>query len=559
LRYLLNDTIGKDMWKLLWICPSLPYYKFDGVFEGKENLTKKIIFSTWNAVPDAISTILSYEAERKIVKSHNKTDYLYSKLSETATLLEYRMLNDKPANMTLLAWMLPWKWLAKTFDPLVISVDNKDKLTSIEMIGIIEANISKKINELPEYSESGMEDLRWYWYTLFYFEKKSDFNNIRNWEKQNGKLSNSFKRHIDYLYEVVEGNVKLGKKPKDLANVLAQIAIAGPGTCSYRALSRYLEDINDFKLYNLAANIGDSFRSLFNKPENTLLIRGLMEGNDYWRQVLDYSINGNLQSMIDEQFHLYAENLKAKFNPSDSDVGKVFQPFIEALTLKTSRVKMDQLVKRDNRVEKDRFNIRCNFALRFGDIKDGDGKSLSRTQDVQSAFNSPFKPFVLACTSVGQEGLDFHVWCHSVVHWNLPSNPVDLEQREGRVQRYKGLAIRRNIAQKYGLEYLKCKRDRNTDVWQWLFEEASKQKDKSSSDLIPYWIYEEGDCQIKRIIPILPYSKEVSHYEKLKDALTLYRLAFGQPRQEDLLAFLSENIDSEDREKLNNMQIVLKP
>ncbi len=35
---------------------------------------------------------------------------------------------------------------------------------------------------------------------------------------------------------------------------------------------------------------------------------------------------------------------------------------------------------------------------------------------------------------------------HSIVHWNLPSNPVDLEQREGRIHRYKGHALRKNIA-----------------------------------------------------------------------------------------------------------------
>lgn len=57
-----------------------------------------------------------------------------------------------------------------------------------------------------------------------------------------------------------------------------------------------------------------------------------------------------------------------------------------------------------------------------------------------------FWPFVLATTSVGQEGLDFHLYCHAVVHWNLPSNPVDMEQREGRVHRYKGYAVRKNLA-----------------------------------------------------------------------------------------------------------------
>ena len=35
----------------------------------------------------------------------------------------------------------------------------------------------------------------------------------------------------------------------------------------------------------------------------------------------------------------------------------------------------------------------------------------------------PYWPFVLVSTSVGQEGLDFHPYCHVVVHWNLPKQP----------------------------------------------------------------------------------------------------------------------------------------
>ena len=64
---------------------------------------------------------------------------------------------------------------------------------------------------------------------------------------------------------------------------------------------------------------------------------------------------------------------------------------------------------------------------------------------VDSAFNSPFRPFLLTSTSIGQEGLDFHPWCHRLVHWNLPGNPVDLEQREGRVHRYKGHGVPRAL------------------------------------------------------------------------------------------------------------------
>src|ERR671920_2513473 len=94
-----------------------------------------------------------------------------------------------------------------------------------------------------------------------------------------------------------------------------------------------------------------------------------------------------------------------------------------------------------------------------------DAAAGERDDVVRRSFNSPFWPFVLCSTSVGQEGLDFHQFCHAVVHWNLPSNPVDLEQREGRVHRYKGHAVRRNLAARFGSEAL-----RSADVWSSLFE-----------------------------------------------------------------------------------------
>ena len=45
-----------------------------------------------------------------------------------------------------------------------------------------------------------------------------------------------------------------------------------------------------------------------------------------------------------------------------------------------------------------------------------------RTDELRKAFNTPFWPYVLATTSVGQEGLDFHAWCDTIVHWDLCRN-----------------------------------------------------------------------------------------------------------------------------------------
>lgn len=73
------------------------------------------------------------------------------------------------------------------------------------------------------------------------------------------------------------------------------------------------------------------------------------------------------------------------------------------------------------------------------------------------------------------------------MHWNLPSNPVDLEQREGRVHRYKGHAVRKNIAEYYGLSALHSLAE-SADPWTQLFALAASQRKAGQSDLIPYWI-----------------------------------------------------------------------
>ena len=65
---------------------------------------------------------------------------------------------------------------------------------------------------------------------------------------------------------------------------------------------------------------------------------------------------------------------------------------------------------------------------------------------------------------------------------------------------------------------------------------------------------------IERWVPLLPYSREVQHLERLKRSLALYRLVFGQPRQEDLLAHLAERMTPEEaRQAANLWRISLDP
>ena len=170
---------------------------------------------------------------------------------------------------------------------------------------------------------------------------------------------------------------------------------------------------------------------------------------------------------------------------------------------------------------------------------------------LQQAFNSPFRPFVLATTSVGQEGLDFHRYSRKIMHWNLPSNPVDMEQREGRINRYKCLAIRRNIAHLFP--------DRFT--WHDMFEQAKEEwQQYGYSEMVPFWCLPrevvaahktDGVLEwIERIVPMYPMSLDQGRYQHLIDILSMYRLTMGQPRQEELLELLKGKITPEDMHKL---------
>jgi hypothetical protein len=288
------------------------------------------------------------------------------------------------------------------------------------------------------------------------------------------------------------------------------------------------------------------------------------DGVPYWRQVLLYCAEGDLQAVLDEYVHSLKESLGLVDASNDKVVREVAAAIRGVLSIRTSSLDIDDIRLTDGQVSVSKKKIRCRYALRFADLRDDSDAVLQRAGVVREAFNSPFRPFILATTSVGQEGLDFHSYCHRVWHWNLPRNPVDMEQREGRVNRYKGHAVRKNVARSIGLKGLARNWNRRGDPWEQLFKIARRElrkNDKFESELMPYWIYEEVDnpCRIERLVPLPPFSSENARFKALKRSLAIYRLAFGQPRQEDLIEYLADaNLDW-DEGTLRDLQLNLAP
>lgn len=417
---------------------------------------------------------------------------------------------------------------------------------------------------------------------------------------------------LESIFEqcVCEGLSGLGSMPGDLVDILTNMAIASPAVCIERTYRRYglkldADSSQDFKPERLdwPTEVTRALLHRLDTPESIAVIDlALNRVNEkgHWKKVLRYSKDGNFQAVIDEYAHLIAEGID-----DENKLEKMHHEIKRSMNIRTTAYDIDTFNKFKSRVTGEgnpkKTRIRTHFAVAFtkGEGRESDNE---RKKVVRNAFNSPFRPFVLASTSIGQEGLDFHNYCRRIVHWNLPSNPIDLEQREGRINRYKCLAIRQNVAKRYGdisdSKYAergnvnshkygadgKCDRitddvwkekieraedaeidSRFTDdIWKEMFEKAEREEKKNAgggSDLIPFWglTYEPDMVKIERVVPMYPFSRDVMVYERLIKILSLYRLTLGQARQEELLEHLFKNIDEEEQERLREMFINLSP
>jgi hypothetical protein len=319
-------------------------------------------------------------------------------------------------------------------------------------------------------------------------------------------------------------------------------------------------------LRDMAARSGRAFLSLFNHVEVIEAVRTEFRGEPYWQRVLEYAHAGGLQAVLDEYAHLLRESLSVVALSPSAIAEKIGAELIAALTIRAASLRIDEVTApryaREIKLETEPMRIR--FAMRFGDDRSDeeapfalDGETPgTRKERVRAAFNSPFWPFVLVSTSVGQEGLDFHHYCHAITHWNLPSNPVDLEQREGRIHRYKGHAVRKNVAAAFAAEAL---RHGDSDAWETVFKLGRARRSVQENDLVPYWVF-PGDAKIERHVPALPFSREVERLYELRRALAIYRTVFGQSRQEDLITYLLVEIPEDERDGIvAALQINLSP
>lgn len=529
LRVLEHELLDSGMWRMLWLPPSMPYLVAGGVFADvpEHATTKRLIFSSWTATPTAVASLLSYGAERRIVAGSCLTENTADARKSRRSRLDWNLEGECPGAMSTLALFWPHPGLAAIGDPLKLARAESGRLVSrrqaeesvqfaIGSSGAIADQPWRALLSCPGAIPSGADATSVATALGARGSASAD-------ETADENVSRGLEAHVALALSTIETQHGLGH-PK-----LASLAMHSPGNIAYRAVGRLRspgDGTTDEGHWNAAAQLSNGLRSLFNRLESTLLLDQLY-GSDppYWPVVLDYCADGNLQAVLDEYlFQLRSEIAGAPLD--DEQLLRLAARAYGAITMRPSTYRARDLNTPDASIP---FTGR--FALRYGG-KQHDQES-ARQPEIRNAFNSPFWPFVLASTSVGQEGIDFHWWSHAVMHWNLPSNPVDFEQREGRVNRFAGHAVRKNVAAAHRAEALASD---DPNPWHAAFE-AANGTHPELGEFSPFWMY-PGDAKVERQIITYPLSRDVERAARLKDALTLYRLTLGQPRQQDMLEMM---------------------
>ena len=362
--------------------------------------------------------------------------------------------------------------------------------------------------------------------------------------------STGLARHVELAAEAfASGPISIDG---DTAGVLTEVALFSPGNIAYRVIERIAagaDATTSMGLFRASAHLANGLRSLFNRPDTIKLIEKLALAGDgpFWRQVLAYCAAGNLEAVLDEYLHHLAADVQGKVIEDDV-LFAIATEASRAIGLRGSTYRAKDAVDLGRDLA---FSPR--FALRYGG-RQHESENV-RQPEVRRSFNSPFWPLVLASTSVGQEGIDFHWWCHAILHWNTPANPVDFEQREGRVDRYRGHAVRKNIAAKHGSAVLSTWAPGNP--WDRLFDAATEYQPEFG-DFTPSWVY-PGPHKIERHVAPFLLSSDEAKFDRIKADVALYRLTFGQPRQEDMLELLKKRGVHADPESLRSLRIDLAP
>jgi hypothetical protein len=511
-----------------WLAPTAPWWKLRGLWEKEESRPGKLlIFSRFRAVPQAIAATLSYDLESRFLRNDPNCNYL------DAT--KRRLLTAGEKRHSILGIFHPSPFLVESVDPLgagssdfgVIRRFARARLKSA--IRELEVLIDEKAPAIKPWKLLARLDLKaGNWVFIDRAWRQLHWKNPSAGDPEDsglGQLLNDWNAEAEKPLEKI--------RPQDFES-LVDYALGSPGIVLARALRRHWEGAVSPE--GFLDTLRTCWAGLRTYMDQRWFYRVTCRRSEKFPEaLLRLTVDGNLEAVLDEHFWVTSRTRSMEGCSLATEL-------LDSLSLKNGIFHLHAMEGK----KQETFSLRCHVAMPFIQTKaravDGDEKPI-RTDEIRKAFNSPFWPYVLATTSVGQEGLDFHLWCESLVHWDLCRNPVDLEQREGRIQRFAGLSTRRQVAGKL-CERVIGQNNLSQSPWEMIGEIADSEM-KDESGLAPWWVIKNGS--VKRYVLEVPSSEQKRWLVWMKKQRLLYRLALGQPNQEDLLEVLAEKLPGDSQ------------
>jgi superfamily II DNA or RNA helicase len=185
-------------------------------------------------------------------------------------------------------------------------------------------------------------------------------------------------------------------------------------------------------------------------------------------------------------------------------------------------------------------SIGSRFVRSFNDrkIEGSDDHKINNInqKSLKTAFNSPFPPYVLVTTSIGQEGLDFHRYCDAIIHWSPPASPNSLKQREGRLDRFKSKQNRNALRDHSQLPELNDERHRGLSPHFSVLDKDGNRKNHADS-----------------IVLYLPFSGQEKKWKRCLERCYYNDLLIGSPdplSAEERLQTSLQELSKEDKDRV---------
>ena len=538
LRALLSQMSPQQL-QLPWIAPSAPWWPLgDGWKGSKSNSSiqgKLLVFSRFRAVPVALSGLISYELETRLLGQNRSSKTLgYEEVKRN----QHLAADSERPSLLLLFHPSP---IFASLDPLLRKANTVDsaKASIRRQLSTILRELGVKIVRRVAHRH------RQPWQLLAMIERRAkvwhksklaweEVVHIQQEQQDSRELTGKSLQTMIQRWEaeglksLTEIEIERELKP------LIELALDAPGVVMARAVKRHwpevFEEENFFYLTRLCWR---GLRTYFDAPwfVAALTKEKKQQFPDAIRRAV---VAGNLESVLDEHFWYLSVTEGGDWKRSLTALEK-------SLRLRTSNVVFHQ-----HGPDSAPMRLRCHSVVPLNEVRaiqtsdsgmdetSGTTDISLRPEEVRGAFNAPFWPNMLVTTSIGQEGLDFHPWCRSLAHWDLCSGPVALEQREGRIARFAGLSIRRAIVEQLG--YLDLANNSNESLWIRLANSAECEL-ADETGLSPWWV--APGAITKNLVFTIPGSEQSARLAHLNRERALYRLVIGIPDQTDLLELIS--------------------